>query len=81
MLMVFTNADRLDTGEYECERQAIETIARSSEKIVQLDCDCPIMEYRIVSDYTHSELKAELLYYWNVTNDKKLFYQKDNSMK
>ena len=81
LLLIFTNADRLDTKDYECERQALETIAQSSEKIVLLDCDCPIMEFRIVNDYNHSELKAELIYYWNITNEKKLFYQKDNSKK
>lgn len=81
LLMIFTNADRMDTRNYDCERQAIETIAQSPEKIVELDCNCPIMEFRIVNDYLHSELKGELFYYWNITNEKKLFYQKDNSNK
>jgi hypothetical protein len=73
-LFIFTNADRLQTREYECERQAFETIASSSENIVELDCDCPVMEWEKVYDYNLSGLNAELFYYWNITDEKKLYY-------
>lgn len=75
--LLFTNADRLETENYECERQAIETIATSPEKIVPLDCDCPVMDWQKMHDYNLSELNAELFNYWNITNEKKLYYHTD----
>ncbi len=74
-MALFTNADRLSTRNYACEKEALEYIRDSEEDIVMLKSDCPIMEFRLVTDYPHSNLKAQLLQQWNVTDHKKLFYQ------
>ena len=79
--LIYTISDNLDTRDFDCEKQALETMAQSSDKIVLLDGNCPIMEFRIVNDFEHSELKAGLFYHWNVTNEKKLFYQKEDDDK
>ena len=80
-LLIFTNSDRLDISKYECEKQALETIAQSPEKIILLNCDCTVMTWRKLYNYNHSERNAELLNYWNITNEKKLYYQIENSNK
>jgi len=76
LLSIFFNADRLNTKPYECERKALETIARSPEKIVVLDCDCPVMDWRKIKDYQQSARNARLFEFWNITGGKKLYYNK-----
>ena len=75
LLLVFINSDRPDTRNYDCERDALETIARSQEKVVELDHDCFILDWRILHDPARRELDGDLLYFWNITDEKKLFYQ------
>ena len=74
--LIFTNADRVDLRNYECERLALEMLARSGDKTVILDSDCPVMEWNIFHDPGQSELNAGLFYHWNITTEKKLYYQK-----
>jgi hypothetical protein len=75
ILLIFANSDRLDTAGYECEKDALETISRSDEKIVELEHDCFIMDWRVLIDPDRRELDADLLYLWNITDERKLFYQ------
>jgi hypothetical protein len=77
LLLIFTNADRLDTKGYECERNALQTIAHSPDKTVRINTDCPVMDWNILSDPALRELDGDLLYYWHVTDEKKLFFQED----
>lgn len=74
VLSIFTNADRINFQPYECEREALGTLARATENIVVLDCNCPVMDWRIITDYKLSDLNAELFNYWNITRGKKLYY-------
>jgi hypothetical protein len=76
-LLVYTNADQLDTTDYACERHALETISKSSEKIVVLDNDCTIMEWIKINDIKESDRNAVLFNYWNITKEKKLYYIKE----
>jgi len=76
LLLIYTNSDRLETQHYECERNALKTIAQSSDKIVLLNDDCPVLDWILITDYERRELDADLLYLWNITDEKKLFYQK-----
>lgn len=76
ILLIFTTADSLNTKPYECEKSALETIAESSEKIVALECDCPVMDWHKISDAKNSERNAVLLNYWNITKEKKLYYHR-----
>ena len=73
-LMFFTIIDGNKIKDYECEKKAIETIAQSTDKIVRLDSDCPVMEWHKIYDYKQSEYNAELFYYWNITKEKKYYF-------
>ena len=76
IMLIFTYADKPNFSENVCERQALETIAQSPEKIVFLKSDCTIMSWEKITDYKDSELNSKLLQYWNVTKEKKLYEQK-----
>jgi len=76
LLLFFTINDNLDLEDNQCERESLEKIARSTEDIVALDCDWPVMEWITISDYRHSKRNAELFKYWNITKEKKLYYHK-----
>jgi hypothetical protein len=74
ILLVFTVADFKGLGKNRCEKEAFQKMATSPEKIVQLPKDCFIMNWENISDYRQSENRAELIYRWNITPEKKLFY-------
>ncbi|NND34218.1 MAG: hypothetical protein HKN76_16645 [Saprospiraceae bacterium] len=73
--LIFTNADQLNTTQFVCERDALKSLEMSEEKIVRLTNPCPIMEFRLVADPYHSDLKAGLLRRWNIIDRDLLFYQ------
>ncbi|HRH57892.1 MAG TPA: hypothetical protein PLS10_09575, partial [Chitinophagales bacterium] len=77
-MLIYTFADISKLDENNCEIQALKNIANSPEKVVELPNDCNVMSWDKITDYKDSELKSELLLFWNITNEKKLFYQKDN---
>jgi hypothetical protein len=76
-MLVYTFADISKLDENKCEIQALNDISNSPEKVVELSNDCNIMSWGKITDYKNSDLKSELLLFWNITNEKKLFYQKD----
>lgn len=77
-MLVYTFSDISELDKNKCEIQALNDIANSPDKIVELSNDCNIMSWDRITDYKDSELKSELLLFWNITDEKKLFYQKDD---
>ena len=75
-MLFYTFSDISKLDENTCEIKALNDISNSSDKIVVLSSDCNIMSWSKITDYKDSELKSELLQFWNITNEKKLFYQK-----
>ncbi len=75
ILLLITNADRVNKTDYLCERMALEQIAASQDSIVAVNADCKIMDWVITKDPLIRELDAELLLLWNITDEKRLFYQ------
>ncbi len=75
-LFVFTNSDISSLNENSCERNALQTISHSNEKIVLLNNDCTVMQWSKITDYHNSEGNAELMKYWGITKEKKLYFQK-----
>lgn len=73
-LLVFTFADLKGIGRNRCEKLAFEKMARSDDSIITIPKDCIVLDWHIVHDYKQSEKKAELIYYWRITDRKKLFY-------
>jgi hypothetical protein len=59
-----------------CEREALKKIANSTERVVFIDSDCNVFDWDKLKKPRDSRYKAELLYYWNVIKEQKLYYQK-----
>jgi hypothetical protein len=74
VLLIFTIVDFKGLGKNRCEKEAFQKMATSTEIVVQIPKDCFIMNWENISDYRRSENRAELIYRWNITPEKKLFY-------
>ncbi len=74
-LLIFTWADITKMDRNNCERDALNTLIESNEKITLLNDDCTVMGWEPIRDYSNSELNASMLEYWGVTNGKKLYLQ------
>lgn len=73
---IYMNSDRLETEEYHCERKAIEYLVNSPDTIIILSTDCNIMSWSdIYESPKRSELNAEMMQFWGITKEKKLYYQ------
>jgi hypothetical protein len=77
LLFIFTNSDILKPGgRVDCEIEALEALANSKEDTVLLEQDCWIVAWGKITKPEASQLNADLLYYLNVTDKKRLYYQK-----
>jgi hypothetical protein len=75
VFLIFTNADRMNLNENECEKEALYQIARSSDQFVPLKNDCLVMEWHKVTKYRDSELNSRLLQLWGITKERKWYCQ------
>lgn len=73
-LLLFTFADMKGIGRNRCERRAFEKMASSNDSIITIPKDCFVLDWQNMHDYRQSEKKAELIYYWRITDKKILFY-------
>ncbi len=73
-MAVFTMADEPGFHQDRCERAALEAIAASNEEVVALEQECSVVDWRPIHDPGLSELNAELLLIWRITDRKKLYY-------
>lgn len=73
-LCVFTIADEPVKNTNICEKEALSKIANSTESVVLLDSDCPIMAWNKFSQYEQSIAGSMLLQYWGITKKQTLFY-------
>jgi hypothetical protein len=78
-LVVFTLADISSLKEDECQREALHTIASSNEPVVALEKDCHLLSWGPILEKEHSALNAELLLIWNITSEKRLYYNKPDA--
>jgi len=74
-LLIYTIADKSISNENDCERNALEKIAHSSERIIFLENNCNVMSWQKVTDYNSSKLNCDLLKRWRVVKDERLYYQ------
>jgi hypothetical protein len=73
--LAVTAADLPEFDHNDCEKTALETIARSTEKKVKLSGDCTVLGWN--EKITHpnaSKLNAQLLQIWRVTEEERLYY-------
>ncbi|MBD2723435.1 hypothetical protein [Hymenobacter armeniacus] len=59
----------------QCERFALEQIQDSPEPVVRLYVYCNVLSWGLMSDYKASDINADMLQYWGVTDRRKLYYQ------
>ncbi len=76
ILLVYTFSDTDGIGENTCERNAFEKMAIANDSVVAIPKDCYIMSWENTFDYKLSESRAELIHFWGITKEKKLFYNK-----
>lgn len=77
VLLTFSIADMKGFGRNKCERQALNKIAQSKEKIVAIPKDCFVLSWANNSIPQNNRMRGELLYYWNITPEVKLFYNEE----
>ena len=58
----------------ECEKSSLYTIANSKEDIVVLEHDCAVVSWESIYNPEESRHYGELLYFWNITDKVKLYY-------
>ena len=76
LFAIFINSDHLETEEYHCERKALDFLVNSPDEITILPSGCNIMSWADpFADPKRSELNAEMLQFWGITKEKKLYYQ------
>lgn len=75
-LLFYCYQNKPTKGSNQCERDALNEISESKENIVLVSSECNVMAWDKIRDYKKSELNAELLKYWGVTKEIKLYYQK-----
>ncbi|MFM9984845.1 MAG: hypothetical protein ACKVOK_06395 [Flavobacteriales bacterium] len=78
-LIYFTQYDKMGDPAYDCEKAMLNEIARSKDTVVKLSEPCTVIEWQTITDFRNSEKQAELLFHWNVTSEKKLFYYDPSS--
>jgi len=75
-LLFFCYTDKSTKGINKCQREALLNLSQTRDSIVLIGSNCNIMSWDKILDYRDSEFNAELLKYWGVTKEKKLYYQK-----
>ena len=74
---IYFNADSGEVRKNNyCERWSIEQIAKSDDRVVFVDTECSIMDWGATRNANDSRDKTDLLLYWNVIKEQKLYYQK-----
>lgn len=76
VLLLLILADLKGLNENHCERTALKKMADSDEKMVALPKNCFVLDWE--NNYTpeETEKEAKLIHYWNITPEKKLYYNK-----
>lgn len=72
--LIFLNANRSDFNKNTCERNALEKIAITEDKVVALENSCKVLSWEVIVDPEKSRSNARLLERWNVTDTIKLYY-------
>lgn len=75
--VVYINADQnFKVNTYnDCEKRNINKIAESQSSVVNIPADCTVMEWNIITESHKSRYITDMLLHWNITREKKLFYQ------
>lgn len=75
LFAIYMNSDRIETEKYRFERQCIEILAKSPNEVTKLPATFNVMSWYPLTDPKQSESNATMLKFWNITKEKKLYYQ------
>jgi len=73
-LVFFTQIDKMGDSGWECDKSQLQFIANSADRIVRLPDACPVMSWETITDPQLSTHNADLIFHWNITTEKKLYY-------
>ncbi|MBK6642005.1 MAG: hypothetical protein IPG39_12660 [Bacteroidetes bacterium] len=76
VLFIYTNSDEPDFENNKCEMAALQKIAGSVADVIEIEEDCSVVDWRKTLKPEDSELNAQLLTIWRITDRKKLYYNK-----
>ena len=75
VIFIFTNSDKPEFDKNDCERNAINQIAGSTESIVKIGNTCNVLSWSKIGHPQDSELQSKLLQLWGIFDENKLYYQ------
>ncbi|WP_022825163.1 hypothetical protein [Hymenobacter norwichensis] len=74
---IFLNANKPWLKENNtCERQSLVQLAQARESVVPLCSECNVVDWGRTETPENSETAAQMLHYWNITPEKKLYFTK-----
>jgi hypothetical protein len=74
-ILLFTISDNPNGGANSCEIEHLNKLASSEETPVVLSDECLLLSWRIITDPADSKDQAEVIYIWNITAERKRYYQ------
>ncbi len=72
--LMLSAADLPDFRHNSCEKAALVAIGQSTDAVVKLETDCPVLSWAKIARPRDSELNARLLKVWGVTEEVRLYY-------
>jgi hypothetical protein len=74
--LIFTFSDKLELHKNLCEKQEMEYLKQSDFSPVPLNGNCTLMSWKKIEKPEDSKPISDLLFFWGVIEEKKLFYQR-----
>lgn len=74
IMLIFSNADNNKYTNNQCERNAIEQIATSNNKVVMINTDCLVAEWKQSTDPLDSKLACKMFERLNIISNEKLYF-------
>lgn len=59
-----------------CERWSLDQLSHAPEPVVQVSSFCNVLAWSPIGEPSQSDYNAQMLLYWGVTSEKKLYFQK-----
>lgn len=73
VLFVFTNADQLEAGKADCEKEALGILSTSPDSVVVLTQNCTVLAWNVFHHPEESRLNGQLLHMWGITKEEKRY--------
>ena len=74
VLLIFSIADNPGFDKNTCEKKALSRISKTKKRKLKLYNNCTVLSWDIIREPEKSELNAQLLKIWNITDEKVLYY-------